>query len=188
MIRKAKKSDFPFIYPILKQIFDEMDMESIKKLPESQFYDLMKLGFISEDYRYSYRRIWVAVNNQDQPVGMIDMYPYHDQSIIDFVLKKEYPKVGLPTQTVIFEDQEAWPHEWYIDALAVDPKHWGEHIASQLMDFAERIAQNNGYKLISLNVDKENSRAQQLYVHKGYKSKNEMTIGDRTYDHMVKEI
>ena len=36
--------------------------------------------------------------------------------------------------------------------------------------------------------DKENPRAQQLYVHKGYKSKNEMTIGDRTYDHMVKEI
>lgn len=56
------------------------------------------------------------------------------------------------------------------------------------MDFAEKIAQNKGYKLISLNVDKENPRAQQLYVHKGYKSKNEMTIGDRTYDHMVKEI
>ena len=72
--------------------------------------------------------------------------------------------------------------------MKLDPKHWGEHIASQLMDFAERIAQNNGYKLISLNVDKENPRAQQLYVHKGYKSKNEMTIGDRTYDHMVKEI
>ena len=49
------------------------------------------------------------------------------------------------------------------------------------MDFAEKIAQNKGYKLISLNVDKENPRAQQLYVHKGYKSKNEMTIGDRTY-------
>ena len=53
MIRRARKTDFPFVYPILKQIFDEMQMETIEKLPEDQFYSLMKLGFISEDYRYS---------------------------------------------------------------------------------------------------------------------------------------
>lgn len=46
MIRKAKLTDFPLVYPILKQIFDEMDMNTIKALPESQFYDLMKHGFI----------------------------------------------------------------------------------------------------------------------------------------------
>ncbi len=47
MIRKAKLTDFPLVYPILKQIFDEMDMNTIKALPESQFYDLMKHGFYS---------------------------------------------------------------------------------------------------------------------------------------------
>ncbi|NMB32340.1 MAG: GNAT family N-acetyltransferase, partial [Lactobacillus sp.] len=26
MIRRARKTDFPFVYPILKQIFDEMQM------------------------------------------------------------------------------------------------------------------------------------------------------------------
>ncbi len=30
MIRKAEKFDFPFVFPILQQIFEEMDMESIK--------------------------------------------------------------------------------------------------------------------------------------------------------------
>lgn len=40
MIRKAKLTDFPLVFPILKQIFDEMDMDTIKALPESQFYDL----------------------------------------------------------------------------------------------------------------------------------------------------
>lgn len=188
MIRKAKKSDFTFIYPILKQIFEEMDMESIKKLPESQFYDLMRLGFISEYYRYSYTRIWVVTDSRDIPIGMIDMYSYEDQKIIDFALKKEYVKVGLPLDTVIFDDQEAWPDEWYIDALAVDPEHWGEHVASRLMDLAPKIAKERGYKYISLNVDKENPRARRLYEHKGYKSIKEMTIGDRVYDHMVKEI
>lgn len=37
MIRKAEKSDFPFVFPILQRIFEEMDMESIKKLPDQLF-------------------------------------------------------------------------------------------------------------------------------------------------------
>jgi ribosomal protein S18 acetylase RimI-like enzyme len=89
---------------------------------------------------------------------------------------------------VIFDDQEAWPHEWYIDSLAVHPDHWGEGIASSLMDEAEKIAKDHGYNIISLNVDKENPRAQKLYVHKGYEVEKSMTIGDRTYDHMIKHI
>lgn len=188
MIRKAQKSDFIFIYPILKQIFEEMDMESIKKLPESQFYDLMRLGFISEYYRYSYNRIWVMADSLDKPIGMIDMYSYEDQKIIDFALRKEYSKVGLSTKTTIFDDQEAWPDEWYIDALAVSPDHWGEHVASRLIDLAPKMARERGYKLVSLNVDKENPRAQRLYDHKGYRTVKEMTIGDRVYDHMVREV
>lgn len=188
MIRRAEKADFPFIYPILKQIFDEMQMESINRLPESQFYDLMRLGFLSEDYRYSYRRIWVDADQNGQILGMIDMYPYRDQKIIDFVLKSEYSKVGLPTSTVIFDDQEAWPHEWYIDALATHPDHWGKGVGGRLLDFAAKIALKHDYHLLSLNVDKENPRAQRLYEHKGFETTKSMTIGDRTYDHMIKKI
>lgn len=188
MIRKAEKTDFPFVYPILKQIFDEMQMQTISSLPEDQFYDLMRLGFISEDYRYSYRRIWVDVNKQEQVVGMIDMYPYQAQKIIDFALKKEYAKVGLPISTVIFSDQEAWPHEWYLDSLAVHPDHWGQGIASKLLDLADTVAKKRGYHTVSLNVDQENPRAQKLYVHKGFVTTKTMTIGDRVYDHMVKKV
>lgn len=188
MIRKAKKSDFPFIYPILKQIFDEMQMKSIEKLPEAQFYDLMRQGFISDYYRYSYNRIWVHVDENNNPNGMIDMYSYDDQKVIDFVLRQKYAKVGLPVSTIIFDDQEAWPNEWYIDALAVAPDHWGQGIASKLLDIAPKIAKDKGYNIISLNVDKENPRAQRLYVHKGFKTTKTMTIGDRSYDHMIKNV
>lgn len=188
MIRQARKTDFPFIYPILKQIFDEMQMKSIEDLPEDQFYNLMKLGFISEDYRYSYRRIWVTENDNGKITAILDMYPYNDQKIIDVVLRNVYAKVDLPISTKIFTDQEALPHEWYIDALAVHPDYWGQGYASQLLDEAEEIAIQKGYHLLSLNVDQENSRAQQLYLHKGFKTKNTMTIGNRQYDHMIKKL
>ena len=57
-------------------------------------------------------------------------------------------------------------HRWYIDALAVDPDHWGEKIASHLLDEAEVVAAKQGYHILSLNVDQENPRAQRLYSHK----------------------
>lgn len=188
MIRRAKKTDFPFVFPILQQIFNEMQMTTIKHLPPAQFYDLMKLGFLSEDYRYSYRRVWVNTDQKNKVLGILCMYSYAAQKIIDFALRKDYAKAGLPISTIIFSDQEAWPHEWYIDSLAVHPAHWGEGIASQLLDFACAYGRKQGFSRVSLNVDKENPRAQRLYVHKGFKTVRSMTIGDRVYDHMLKKI
>ena len=91
MIRKAKLTDFPLVFPILKQIFDEMDMDTIKALPESQFYDLMKHGFYSPHYRYSHNRMWVEADEMDRPVGIMVMYGYDDQGLIDISLKSSYP-------------------------------------------------------------------------------------------------
>lgn len=33
MIRPAKRRDFPWIFPLLEQIFDEMDLDTVKALP-----------------------------------------------------------------------------------------------------------------------------------------------------------
>lgn len=188
MIRRARKTDFPFVFPILQQIFDEMQMDTIAALAESTFYDLMKLGFYSERYRYSYKRIWVEVDKNDQVRGILAMYNYEDQKFIDLVLKPLCPKVGLATNTVIFSDQEAWPGEWYVDALATKPKYWGRGIGGNLLEASFDFAKKHGYKCVSLNVDKENPRAQRLYEHKGFETVKTMTIGDRSYNHMIKKI
>ena len=188
IIRKARKDDYVAVFPILNQIFDEMDMATIKRLPDSQFYDLMRLGFISENYRYSYNRIWVATDEHDRVLGILCMYSDRDQGIIDVVLRKEMAKVGLPMKTDIFTDKEAEKGEWYIDAIAVSPKYWGRGIASKLLDVAPKIAKKHGFSVVSLNVDKENPRAQRLYVHKGFETTHAMTIGNRVYDHMVKRV
>ena len=180
--------DFPFVFPILKQIFDEMEMTSIQKLPFSQFYDLMQYAFHSEAYRYSYRRIWVHLDEAKKIDGILAMYSDRDQAIIDLALRPFLAKVGLPETVKIFTDKEAQKNEWYLDALAVDPKHWRQGIGGQLLSVADKIALQHGYHKISLNVDQANTTAQRLYQHKGFVKTNEMMIGSRRYDHMIKTL
>src|SRR5699024_997887 len=119
MIRKAKLTDFPLVYPILKQIFDEMDMDTIKALPESQFYDLMKHGFYSPHYRYSHNRMWVDTDAVDGPIGLIVLYSYDDQGLIAISLKSSFPKGGVRLDAVMFSVKEALRDDWYLDAFAV---------------------------------------------------------------------
>ncbi|WP_297818309.1 GNAT family N-acetyltransferase [uncultured Lactobacillus sp.] len=188
MIRKAERRDFPFVFPILNQIFEEMDMKTIKALPEGQFYELMQKAFYSNHYRYSLNRIWVDTDGQDKAIGLIDMYSYEDQAIIDMSLKPSLAKAHLPQETEVFTDQEALPGEWYIDALAVSPDHWGEGIGSSLLAIAPQVAKKHGYNVISLNVDQDNPRAQRLYEYKGFETVSTMQIGERKYDHMIKRV
>ena len=132
--------------------------------------------------------MWVETDDLDRPIGLIVMYGYDDQDVIDISLKSSYPKVGLPLDTVIFSDKEALPHEWYLDAIAVSPKHWGKGNRQKFTNIAPEIARQNGYKKISLNVDQDNPRAARLYDYVGFKTTSTMTIGDRMYNHMVKKV
>lgn len=188
MIRPAERRDFPWIFPLLEQIFDEMDLDTVKALPADQFYDLLRLGFYSDHYRYSRCRCWVEVNSDGRPLGVIVLYGYDAQDVIDASLKQAFPKVGLPLDTIVFAGKEALPHEWYIDALAVDPAAWGQGIGTKLLQFADELGRQRGFKKISLNVDLDNPRSARLYEHLGFRTTGKMTIGDRTYAHMVKAI
>ncbi|QNQ80702.1 GNAT family N-acetyltransferase [Lactobacillus sp. PV034] len=186
MIREAKLDDFKYVFPILNQIFDEMDLETIKQIPEEQFYQLMELGFRDPKFTFGYKHIWVAADNRDKPIGILDMYSYEDQEAGSHdEIKKYQPQLGISKDFTIFTDDEALVNEWYIDSLAVDPKFWGQGIATSLLSIVPKVAAAHGYKLISLNVDKENTRAKRLYDHLNFKTVSEMTIGDRVYDHMI---
>lgn len=188
MIRPARRTDFPQIFSLLKQIFDEMDLETVKALPADQFYDLLRLGFYSDDYRYSQRRCWVWADKHEQAQGVIVLYSYQDQSAIDAALKSSLPRVGLPLETIVFDSQEALPYEWYVDALAVSPQAWGQGIGSSLLAYAAKLGRQRGFKKMSLNVDLDNPRAARLYRHLAFKAIGQMTIGAHTYAHMVKAI
>lgn len=78
-------------------------MDTIKALPESQFYDLMKHGFYSPHYRYSHNRMWVETDDLDRPIGLIVMYGYDDQGLIDISLKVHIRKLDYLLMQLFFQ-------------------------------------------------------------------------------------
>lgn len=187
MIRQAKEQDFKELFPILEQIFDEMELATIAAIDDKDFYHLLEEGWHTKGYRYSLGRTLVA-EEDGAVVGMLTSYSAEDEDSIDSPLEQYYAEVGLPASTKIFTDREAQPNEWYIDSLAVAPAFQGHGIGGSLLDAAPELARKNGYKKISLNVDQTNPGAKHLYVKKGFETLNEMTIGDHLYDHMIKNV
>lgn len=187
LIRQAKKSDFPKFFPILGLIFEEMELDSIASVPEQDFYNLMQKGFEDETYRYSYNRVLVheTTGNVD---GILCSYSNEDEAIIDAPIEKYYPEFNIDPSLKIFTDKESLPEEWYLDSIAVAPAAWGKGIASSLLAALPEVASKNGYKKISLNVDKTNPNAKKLYLKNGFVDAGELPIGAHMYDHMIKEV
>ncbi|WP_366655641.1 GNAT family N-acetyltransferase [Fodinicurvata sp. EGI_FJ10296] len=57
---------------------------------------------------------------------------------------------------------------WYINVLACYPEYRGRGIGSQLLHLAERIAQDQGMRRMSLIVASNNSGARRLYERNDY--------------------
>lgn len=111
-----------------------------------------KQNFIDSINKEPYRKelkFWIVFNNSE-PVGVIGVYSYH-----------EYP-------------ENAWMG-WY----GVLTNQRGRGYGSQIFDFFENYARDNGYKYIRLYTDEEdNYEATKLYYKKGmiseeYKNKQD---------------
>ncbi|WP_040534566.1 GNAT family N-acetyltransferase [Schleiferilactobacillus shenzhenensis] len=189
MIRMAKKSDGSQVLPIVNQIFEEMELKTMAALPQDTLFKELAAAYLTEDYRYSYRRTLVATDDQDKVVGVAVGYPESDEAHVDDALQTLWPKVGLPKDYRLFTDKEARPGEWYLDSLAVAPEAQHRGIATSLLRaLPAHVLKTTGLHRISLNVDLTNPGAERLYTKNGYRSIGEQMIGDHKYHHMVRDI
>lgn len=187
MIRPAQPADFAQVFPIINQIFEDMDLDVIKNLPEGQFYQLLAKGWQQPEYHYSYAR--TVVEEQDGQIrGILNSYSWQDEPVIDQAITKFYQEFNLPDDLEFFPDVETRQDEWYLDSLAVAPQFQGQGVGGSLLDFAPQIARDHGHKKISLNVDQANPNAQRLYERKGFVKTEELMIGKHHYNHLVKDL
>lgn len=75
----------------------------------------------------------------------------------------------LGTFRLIWSKNKMKDNEFYISNVAIDRYHRGMGYGSKLMNYAEKLAIENGLSKISLDVENTNALAIELYKRLGYK-------------------
>ncbi|MGX6961673.1 GNAT family N-acetyltransferase [Vagococcus xieshaowenii] len=184
MIRRATLSDRDQIIPLIMVILKDMELPFLDKYGEQTTIELLKKGFETQDYRYSYHRAIVAEEDKEV-VGVAFGYRDIEENCIDRPLEAFFEAFGIESEDKLFVDSEVGKNEWYLDTISVRDDQRGKGIGSQLLaalpDFCD-------YPVIGLNVDLQNPKAEKLYEKMGFKTVGEMTLSGHLYHHMQKKI
>ncbi|WP_281164213.1 GNAT family N-acetyltransferase [Liquorilactobacillus sicerae] len=187
IIRSAKKDDAVQIVPLFKIILNEMELPSLKKIPVAKLDYVIEKSFASPQYLSSLAQTLVA-EISGKVAGFAWGYPDKNEHQVDEVMRSFFPEVGLPANTQIFDDDEAFPAEWYLDSIAVLPEFQGQGIGTALLRKLPQIAKNYGKTKIGLNVDWANPGANRLYRKLGFIKIGTTRLSQHEYDHLILKL
>ncbi|GEK32967.1 GNAT family N-acetyltransferase [Kurthia sibirica] len=183
-VRRAQLADGPAVAPlIIDAIGDIAQRITGETNPQAVTAGLIEL-FNREDNRNSHLNTYIADNN-GQVAGILVIYGGDEAIQLDANLEKWLAAKNAPIQTI---EVEARADEFYIDTLCVNSAFRGQGIGTILLNYAEKLCAEKGYKKLSLSVEQEKVRARQLYEKIGYVYAEPWMIIGEEFDHMIKEI
>lgn len=134
-----------------------------------------------EDTQYSYRNTLVAVDEDDNTIGVCVAYDGAGlHRMREHFIKAASDQLGITFGEL---DDECQPTEFYIDTLAVDSKHRGQGIATALLRATIERAAECG-KPAGLLVEKNNDRARRVYERVGFRKVGELPFVHVVMDHL----
>lgn len=181
MIRKAELSDIDQLVEWVWIILEDMELPLLKQIDSISLKNMMKEAMENKNYRYSYRRAVICVRDGKR-AGVCFGYKGELEAVIDDPLNEKLKEYGVVEP--LFKDDETIRGEWYLDSLVTDENFRGQGVATELIEALPAIAMAENEKIIGLNCDQQNKKAQQLYLKIGFKKTWECTLGDHLYDHM----
>lgn len=187
MFRLAKKEDAQQVLPILKQIFDEMELNTVAEIGEDKVFKMLEDAFALPDYRYGYGKI-IVDDIDGKIVSIAAGYKAEEEDTIDDALSQLFDKYDVPNDFHIFGDKETWDGEWYLDSLAVAPDEQRKGYGKKMLEYLPEYLREKNEKILSLNVDVINEPAQELYKKMGFEKVGQLYIGDHLYDHMQLDL
>lgn len=187
MIRYATKNDADQIIPLIMIILEDMELGFLQTYGDEKLRAILKKGFMTETFRYSYRRAMV-VEEEGEILGVAYGYNESEEAIIDLPLIDIFNEFEIPVTEKMFLDKEAFEGEWYLDSIAVRHDQRGKGIGAQLLEALPEFAKSQGATKIGLSVDDGNPRAKKLYSRLGFKEVGRATISGHLYDHMQIKI
>ena len=184
-IRQATKADCVAILPLVWIIIEDMELPLLAEIPAHTVQEWLLTAMKTEDYRYSYRRMQVAVI-EDNIAGVVVSYDGQDEEGIDKVFNEIAKKAGYDVQ--LFTDAESDGQEWYLDTLVVDAKYRGYGVATQLIAAVVKRAKVHQAECIGLNVDVDNFGARKLYDKLGFTKVGTRQLAMHQYDHLQMKV
>lgn len=182
-----KRTDRKEIAVLLWEIFTDMELPLLKKLPKDTLIEIVTEAMLDPTYRYGVSR--GLVYEQDGEIaGVIYGYPAEDEPMLDEAFQQILKAHGFNSDEKLFVDREAFANEWYIDSIVVNHSFRGLGIGTKLMDAMCAHVTSIGHTVVGLNVDIANPKAKKLYASLGFKEAGIVTISGHQYEHMSKNL
>ncbi len=115
-----------------------------------------------EEGSFSYRNAVIAEKNGEIAAALIGYAQPAEPELVDY---EAVPPAFIPLQ----ELENLAPNTWYVNVLAVFPRHRRRGIGARLMAIAEETALREGKPGLSVIVSDANTGAKQLYLACGYR-------------------
>lgn len=184
MIRQARLEDAPQVVSLIISAIHDLTIPFTGEHDPDAAAKILVDYYCTPGNRFSSEL--VAVSEIDgQIAGMILCYYGKDMKAlyapIEAIMEER-------TQQAVQLEPEADDDEYYIDAIAVHPDYQGRGIASQLMACSEQKAAADGVHKVGLNVDLDNTSAEEVYKRKGYVADKQIMLHHKPYWHMVKHV
>ncbi|MGX9132893.1 GNAT family N-acetyltransferase [Rummeliibacillus sp. JY-2-4R] len=183
-VRPAQLADAPFAAPLIVDAIGEIANRLTGEDDPQAILNELEMLFKQEDNRHSYKNTYIAEIKGNVAGIMVvysgDLAPTLDQNLEEWLAAKH-----ADTQTI---EVEAHTDEFYIDTICTAPLFRGHGVGTTLLKYADNVAIENGYRKVSLNVEKHKDRARHLYEKMGFVYAEPWMIIGEEFDHMVKKV
>jgi len=150
------------------------------------FHEVMTHLVERDDSQYSYLNTIVAMDEQDELMGICVMYDgakLHSLRRAFVQAAKEHFEMDFSGM-----DDETQSGELYLDSLAVKERFRGQGIATALLKSTPARAKEMGIPAVGLLVDKGNPMAERLYYQVGFEYVNDDSWGGHPMKHLQLKV
>lgn len=188
MIRLAEPKDANEAMDLVMIVLRDMELDIFSKLPEQKVKELLVKAYIEEpDYRYGFNNA-IVKEIDGQVAGVAFGYPDHLEETIDDAFINLLLAHDLSEEYKLFDDEETFKDEWYLDTLVTSPNFRGKGVARELLDALPNLAKQHNRTKLGLNVDKINDNARRIYLNNGFEKVGQIDIANHDYDHLQKQF
>ena len=129
--------------------------------PGESAWDVGRKRAARDEGSFSYRNA-IMIEADGEPAGCLIGYEIPDRPA---PIPPDMPAMFVPLQ----ELENLAPSTWYVNVLAVVPRHRGEGLGSRLLALADETGRKLGKQGMSVIVSDANTGARRLYERCGYR-------------------